>query len=61
MAGQVSGGDRLFRSIQAAKPKLVTGVPDGMLAQTSVAAVPGELGIQVNRMPDFVDMIAVAS
>jgi len=32
-----------------------------MLAETSVAAVPGELGIQVNWMFDFVDMIAVAS
>ena len=27
-------GETLFRSIVAAKPKLVTGVPDGMLAQT---------------------------
>ena len=34
MAGQVASGEKLFRSIQAAKPKLVTGVPDGMLAQT---------------------------
>lgn len=34
MAEQASGGDRLFRSIAAATPKLVTGVPDGMLAQT---------------------------
>jgi sulfopyruvate decarboxylase TPP-binding subunit len=34
MAEQASGGDRLYRSIMAAKPKLVTGVPDGMLAQT---------------------------
>lgn len=34
MAETASGGDRLFRSIAAAKPKLVTGVPDGMLAQT---------------------------
>jgi sulfopyruvate decarboxylase TPP-binding subunit len=32
--GAGSGGERLFRSIQAAKPKLVTGVPDGMLSQT---------------------------
>ncbi len=33
--GQAVGtplGDRLFRSIAAAKPRLVTGVPDGMLA-----------------------------
>ena len=29
-----ASGDKLFRSIVAAKPKLVTGVPDGMLAQT---------------------------
>jgi len=34
MAEAASGGDRLFRSIAAAKPKLVTGVPDGMLART---------------------------
>lgn len=34
MAEQASGGDRLFRSIAAAKPKLVCGVPDGMLAET---------------------------
>ena len=34
MAGKASGGDALFRSIAAARPKLVTGVPDGMLAQT---------------------------
>ncbi len=34
MAEQASGADRLFRSIVAAKPKLVTGVPDGMLAAT---------------------------
>jgi len=34
LAEQASGGDRLFRSIAAAKPKLVTGVPDGMLAET---------------------------
>ncbi len=34
MAEQAAGGDRLFKSIVAAKPKLVTGVPDGMLAQT---------------------------
>ena len=32
LAEQASGGDRLFKSIEAAKPKLVTGVPDGMLA-----------------------------
>jgi sulfopyruvate decarboxylase TPP-binding subunit len=31
---QAASGDRLFRSIEAAKPKLVTGVPDGMLAET---------------------------
>jgi sulfopyruvate decarboxylase subunit alpha len=31
---QAASGDRLFRSIAAAKPKLVTGVPDGMLAET---------------------------
>lgn len=31
---QAASGDRLFRSIVAAKPKLVTGVPDGMLAET---------------------------
>lgn len=29
-------GERLFRSIAAAKPKLVTGVPDGMLADVIV-------------------------
>jgi len=34
MVEQAAGGDRLFRSIKAAKPKLVTGVPDGMLAET---------------------------
>jgi sulfopyruvate decarboxylase TPP-binding subunit len=34
MSEQAQGGDRLFRSISAAKPKLVTGVPDGMLAET---------------------------
>lgn len=34
MSEQASGGDRLFRSIEAAKPKLVCGVPDGMLAET---------------------------
>jgi sulfopyruvate decarboxylase TPP-binding subunit len=34
LAEQASGGDRLFKSIEAAKPKLVTGVPDGMLAAT---------------------------
>lgn len=34
MAEQASGGDALFRSIAASKPKLVTGVPDGMLAET---------------------------
>jgi sulfopyruvate decarboxylase TPP-binding subunit len=32
MAGQAD--NRLFRSIAASRPKLVTGVPDGMLAQT---------------------------
>ncbi len=32
--GQAGADDRLFRSIAAAKPKLVTGVPDGMLAET---------------------------
>ena len=34
MGEQAASGDRLFRSIAAAKPKLVTGVPDGMLAET---------------------------
>lgn len=34
MADQASAGDRLFRSIAAARPRLVTGVPDGMLATT---------------------------
>ena len=34
MVEQATGGDRLFRSIKASKPKLVTGVPDGMLAET---------------------------
>ena len=34
MAEQASGGDALFLSIAASKPKLVTGVPDGMLAET---------------------------
>jgi len=34
MVEQAAGGDRLFRSIKTAKPKLVTGVPDGMLAET---------------------------
>jgi sulfopyruvate decarboxylase TPP-binding subunit len=34
MSEQAASGDRLFRSIQASKPKLVTGVPDGMLAET---------------------------
>lgn len=37
MAEQATAGDRLFRSIAAAKPKLVTGVPDGMLASTIFA------------------------
>jgi sulfopyruvate decarboxylase subunit alpha len=37
MAEQATTGDRLFRSIVAAKPKLVTGVPDGMLAATIFA------------------------
>ena len=37
MADTASSGERLFRSIVAAKPKLVTGVPDGMLAQTIMA------------------------
>jgi sulfopyruvate decarboxylase subunit alpha len=31
---QAASGETLFRSIQASKPKLVTGVPDGMLAGT---------------------------
>lgn len=34
MGEQAASGDRLFKSIAAAKPKLVTGVPDGMLAET---------------------------
>jgi sulfopyruvate decarboxylase TPP-binding subunit len=34
VAEQASGGDALFRSIAASQPKLVTGVPDGMLAET---------------------------
>lgn len=34
MGEQAASGDRLFRSIAAAKPKLVAGVPDGMLAET---------------------------
>lgn len=34
MTEQAAGGDRLFRSIEAAAPKLVCGVPDGMLAET---------------------------
>ena len=34
VAEAASSGDRLFRSIVAAKPKLVTGVPDGMLSRT---------------------------
>lgn len=37
MAEQATVGDRLFRSIVAAKPRLVTGVPDGMLAATIFA------------------------
>jgi sulfopyruvate decarboxylase subunit alpha len=31
---QAASGEALYRSIEAAKPKLVTGVPDGMLAAT---------------------------
>ena len=34
MSEQAASGEKLFRSIEAAKPKLVTGVPDGMLAGT---------------------------
>lgn len=34
MAEQAESGDKLYRSIVAARPALVTGVPDGMLAQT---------------------------
>lgn len=34
MGEQAASGEKLFRSIAAAKPKLVTGVPDGMLAET---------------------------
>lgn len=34
MGEQAASGDRLFRSIASAKPRLVTGVPDGMLAET---------------------------
>src|SRR5262245_13617154 len=34
MGEQAASGERLFRSIEAARPKLVTGVPDGMLAET---------------------------
>jgi sulfopyruvate decarboxylase subunit alpha len=34
LSEQAAGGDALFRSIEAAKPKLITGVPDGMLAET---------------------------
>lgn len=34
VADTASSGEKLFRSIRAAKPKLVTGVPDGMLSQT---------------------------
>jgi sulfopyruvate decarboxylase TPP-binding subunit len=34
LSEQAASGDKLFRSIEAAKPKLVTGVPDGMLAGT---------------------------
>jgi sulfopyruvate decarboxylase subunit alpha len=43
MGEQASSGGRLFRSIAAAKPKLVTGVPDGMLAETiRLCAASGE-------------------
>jgi sulfopyruvate decarboxylase TPP-binding subunit len=34
VAEQAGGDDALFRSISASQPKLVTGVPDGMLAET---------------------------
>lgn len=34
MGEQAASGDRLFRSIAAAKPSVVAGVPDGMLAET---------------------------
>jgi sulfopyruvate decarboxylase TPP-binding subunit len=34
MSEQAASGSRLFESIRAAKPKLVTGVPDGMLSET---------------------------
>jgi sulfopyruvate decarboxylase TPP-binding subunit len=34
MAEQAASGEKLFRSIEAAKPSVVTGVPDGMLAGT---------------------------
>jgi sulfopyruvate decarboxylase TPP-binding subunit len=37
MADDPGAGDRLFRSILAARPKLVTGVPDGMLSATIFA------------------------
>lgn len=37
MTGQATAGDPLFRSIAAARPRLVTGVPDGMLAATIFA------------------------
>ena len=34
MSENSTSGGRLFASIAAAKPKVVTGVPDGMLAET---------------------------
>jgi sulfopyruvate decarboxylase subunit alpha len=34
MSEQPAGGDALYRSIAAARPRLVCGVPDGMLAET---------------------------
>jgi sulfopyruvate decarboxylase TPP-binding subunit len=34
MAEQAADGGVLFRSIHAARPRLVTGVPDGMLSET---------------------------
>src|SRR5690606_24597804 len=37
MSERTTSGDRLFESIRAAKPKLVTGVPGGMLGQTIMA------------------------
>ena len=49
MGEQAASGDRLFRSIAAAKPKLVAGVPDGMLAETigvaCGAAMAGERAV----------------